>query len=116
MPARSTAGARADAPNADEFSGQTVTAHLEYSNRRLRRFRGRNIVLRLRNRLVRWSGLSKWLRGRKVVLRLRNGLLKRRGRSRRLRIILAGNGNRVIEILCIEPLQRAHAFLHAVFP
>src|SRR5258705_4746677 len=51
-----------------------------------------------------------------AIIRQRSILLRRRGHSRRLRIMLAGDGKRLLEGLDVEPPQRAHAFQHAGFP
>src|SRR3981189_2929533 len=51
-----------------------------------------------------------------ALLRVRSILLRRRGHWGRLRVMLAGDGKRLLEVLDVEPLQRAVAFQHAVFP
>src|SRR6266436_8483887 len=47
---------------------------------------------------------------------IRSTLRRRRGFSGRLRVMLAGDGKRFLEVLAIEPLQSAPAFQHAVLP
>ena len=55
------------------------------------------------------------LRVRRFQVSERTGS-RRRGLSRRFRITLAGDRERLVEILGIEPFLGAQAFQHAVFP
>src|SRR5882724_4195498 len=84
---------RANAPQGPEFCGQTVQAHIEYLSRRFR------LML---------EGIA--------VFEMRKALLNARGFLGRWRVTLAGNRERLVEILDVEPILGAKAPLDTVFP
>src|ERR1700730_89219 len=81
-----------NAPRPHEFCRPAFNAHIEF--------------------LSRWFRLLKGT----AILQARNRIFRRHGFSGRLRVMLAGDGKRFLEVLDIEPLQSAPAFQHAVLP
>src|ERR1700688_1539010 len=99
QPARSALNA--DAPRADEFCGPASNAPFEFLNGHARRLRG---TFRL------WHCLQVHR------FQFRNTRLRLCGLSRRFGIMFAGDLDRLLEILDIEPRLGAQAVQYAGFP